>query len=73
MSGEKLIIRGGRVIDPANSVDASLSVCIGDGKIEAVGDVPAGFVANQEDIAIVNFEAKRVSLVNAYTASSLGD
>ncbi|PZN75759.1 MAG: dihydroorotase [Candidatus Methylumidiphilus alinenensis] len=48
MIGEKIIIRGGRVIDPANGVDASVSVCIADGKIEAVGDVPKGFAANQE-------------------------
>jgi dihydroorotase len=40
-----LLIRGGRVIDPANSVDAVLDVLIADGKIEKVGKslaVPPG-------------------------------
>ena len=33
---ENLLIRGGRVIDPANGIDASLDVRIEDGKIAAV-------------------------------------
>ncbi len=48
MSGERLIIRGGRVIDPANGVDAVLPVAIAEGVIAAVGAVPDGFAATQE-------------------------
>ena len=35
---EKLLIRGGRVIDPANGVDKMADVLIADGKIAAVGE-----------------------------------
>lgn len=48
MNGERLIIKGGRVIDPANGVDAVLPVAIADGAIVAVGAVPEGFAATQE-------------------------
>ncbi len=48
MSGKNIVIRGGRVIDPANGMDAFASVCIADGKIVAVGDLPSGFAADQE-------------------------
>ena len=34
---EKLLIRGGRVIDPANGVDRVADVLVEDGKIAAVG------------------------------------
>ncbi|MBQ9378019.1 MAG: dihydroorotase [Schwartzia sp.] len=33
----KILIRGGRVIDPANGVDEALDVLVGDGRIAAVG------------------------------------
>ena len=39
-------IRQGRVIDPANKIDALADVCIEDGRIIAVGAVPEGFVAD---------------------------
>jgi dihydroorotase len=39
-------IRQGRVIDPANQIDALADVCIADGRIIAVGAVPEGFVAD---------------------------
>ena len=35
---EKLLIRGGRVIDPANGVDQVADVLVEDGKIAAVGE-----------------------------------
>ena len=35
---EKLLIRGGRVIDPANGVDRVADVLVEDGKIAAVGE-----------------------------------
>ena len=35
---EKLLIRGGRVMDPANGVDKTADVLIADGKIAAVGE-----------------------------------
>jgi dihydroorotase len=40
-----LLLRGGRVIDPANNVDAVQDVLIADGKIERLGrslEAPAG-------------------------------
>lgn len=37
------LIRGGRVIDPANSVDAVQDLCITDGRIVALGAAPEGF------------------------------
>ncbi len=48
MSGERLVIHGGRVIDPANGVDAVLPVAIAEGVIVAIGSVPEGFAADQE-------------------------
>jgi len=47
MSEERLLIQGGRVVDPANGVDAVLSVAIADGHIAAVGQVPEGFTADR--------------------------
>ena len=42
-----LEIRNGRVVDPANGVDAPLSLHIAQGRVAAVGDAPAGFVAER--------------------------
>lgn len=42
-----VIIKNGRVIDPANSLDAIADVYIANGKILSVGDEPTGFVAEQ--------------------------
>ena len=47
MSWQSVGITGGRVIDPANGLDALVSVWIADGKIAAIGDPPDGFVADQ--------------------------
>ena len=42
MTVGKLILKGGRVIDPANGVDGTLDVLISDGVIETVAaDLPA--------------------------------
>mgnify|MGYP001400732414 CR=1 FL=1 len=38
--GPKLIIKGGRVIDPAQSLNKIADVGIADGKIVAIGDIP---------------------------------
>ncbi|HEU4852237.1 MAG TPA: dihydroorotase [Telluria sp.] len=43
----KIQIKNGRVIDPANNIDALQGVFIGDGRIAAVGAAPAGFVPDQ--------------------------
>jgi len=40
-------IKNGRVIDPKNGVDRNTSLFIADGKIAALDDAPAGFVAEQ--------------------------
>ncbi|MDH4273576.1 MAG: dihydroorotase [Gammaproteobacteria bacterium] len=39
----RIHIQGGRVLDPANDVDAQRDVYIADGRILAVGDAPKGF------------------------------
>ncbi|MFZ6815315.1 dihydroorotase [Undibacterium sp. Rencai35W] len=43
----KIHIKNGRLIDPANQVDAVKDVFIAAGKIVAVGQAPADFVANK--------------------------
>lgn len=43
----KIHIKNGRVIDPANGVDAVQDVFIAAGKIIAIGQMPAEFVANK--------------------------
>ena len=43
----KLLIQGGRVVDPASGTDRMADVAIADGRILALGDVPAGFVPDQ--------------------------
>ena len=42
-----IVIENGRVIDPKNSVDRNTSLFIANGKIAALGEAPAGFVAEQ--------------------------
>lgn len=42
-----IVIQGGRLIDPANNIDAQLDLCIADGKVVAVGQSPDGFVVDQ--------------------------
>ncbi|WP_273027887.1 dihydroorotase [Massilia timonae] len=43
----KLHIKNGRVIDPANGIDAAQDLFIADGRIAALGAAPAGFNADQ--------------------------
>jgi dihydroorotase len=43
----KLQIKNGRVIDPANGIDAQNDVYIDNGKIAAIGQAPAGFTADK--------------------------
>jgi len=40
-----IVIKNGRVVDPANERDAIQDVYIANGKIQSVGDKPSGFVA----------------------------
>jgi dihydroorotase len=44
---KNLHIKNGRVIDPANGIDAVQDLYIVDGKIAAVGSAPAGFAAER--------------------------
>lgn len=44
----KLVIRHGRLIDPASSHDAVADLYIADGRIAALGSPPAGFAAERE-------------------------
>ena len=43
----KILIQGGRVIDPASGFDASADVAIGGGTVLAVGSAPEGFQPDQ--------------------------
>jgi dihydroorotase len=43
----KLHIRNGRLVDPANGIDAVKDLFIADGKVAAVGSAPAGFTADR--------------------------
>ena len=43
----RLSIVNGRVIDPARSLDLNTAVHVADGRIAAIGQAPAGFVAQQ--------------------------
>jgi dihydroorotase len=43
----KLHIKNGRVIDPANGIDAVQDLYIADGKVAALGSAPAGFEAER--------------------------
>ncbi len=43
----KIHIKNGRLIDPKNNIDAKLDLFIAAGKIVAIGNPPADFVANQ--------------------------
>ena len=45
--GPKISIRNGRLIDPANSIDAERDLHIADGRVAAVGAAPAGFRADR--------------------------
>jgi dihydroorotase len=45
---KRIVIKGGRVIDPAHEIDAIQDVYISDGKIVGVHKPPAGFTADQE-------------------------
>ena len=42
-----LLISGGRVVDPANKIDAILDVYVHRGKIAALGEKPQNFTADQ--------------------------
>jgi dihydroorotase len=43
----KLHIKNGRLIDPAQGIDATQDLFIADGRIAAIGGAPAGFTADQ--------------------------
>ncbi|MDB5961031.1 MAG: dihydroorotase [Massilia sp.] len=43
----KLHIKNGRLIDPANGIDATHDIYIDNGRVAAIGAAPAGFVADR--------------------------
>ncbi len=43
----RMLIRGARVVDPANGVDAIADVSIADGRVQSVGKLPDGFDAER--------------------------
>jgi dihydroorotase len=44
----RMVIRGGRLIDPYNQVDALQDLYLADGRVAAIGKAPEGFLAEQE-------------------------
>jgi dihydroorotase len=44
----RIVLRGGRLIDPAHGIDAVLDLFIAEGRIAGVGPTPAGFTSDQE-------------------------
>jgi len=44
----RIVLRGGRLIDPAHGIDAVLDLFIAEGRIAGVGPTPAGFTPDQE-------------------------
>lgn len=42
-----VLINNGRIIDPANEIDALASLCVSDGKILAIDNIPASFKADR--------------------------
>ncbi|MBS1211682.1 MAG: dihydroorotase [Proteobacteria bacterium] len=48
MTGRRIMISGGRVIDPANGIDGVMPVYVAKGKIAGVGVKPEGFQPDQE-------------------------
>jgi dihydroorotase len=47
MALQTIHLKNGRLIDPKNGIDARLDVFIADGHIAAIGEAPAGFVAQR--------------------------
>lgn len=45
MSEQRILIKGGRVIDPASGFDAVAPLCVADGVIVSLGAIPDGFEA----------------------------
>ena len=43
----KILIQGGRVIEPASGFDAVADVAVAAGRVVAIGQVPADFVPNR--------------------------
>lgn len=43
----RIVIQGGRIIDPAHALDQSTNLYLADGQIVAIGQAPDGFVADQ--------------------------
>jgi dihydroorotase len=44
---DRISIRGGRLIDPANGIDAFLDLHIAGGEVVAIGETPAGFAPDR--------------------------
>jgi len=47
MSGERILIEGGRIVDPASGFDGPGMVCVADGVVASVGGLPDGFEADR--------------------------
>jgi dihydroorotase len=47
VEGAKISIRNGRLVDPANGIDAESDLHVADGRVAAVGAAPAGFRADR--------------------------
>lgn len=57
---KSLIVKGGRVVDPANSVDDILDIMVSEGKIQAVGKGLADKTDGRKDIEVLDARGKIV-------------
>ena len=53
---EKILIKNGRVVDPANYIDGKKDILIEDGKIKKVAD----FIVEDEDTKVIDADEKAV-------------
>jgi len=53
-SPKTLLLRGGRIIDPSQSLDGVSDILIADGKIETIGDRVRGDIGGRDDIETID-------------------
>ena len=53
---EKILIKNGRLVDPANGIDKKMDILIEDGKVKKVAD----FIVEDEDANVIDADEKAV-------------
>ena len=48
MITQPVVITGGRIVDPANQINAVKNLYVADGKIVGIGNPPSGFQTEKE-------------------------